>query len=72
VIVKLSLLAGIIAAMPFILYQIWKYAGVALKRHERKYLIYFGPLSCVPFLPAAISFRGVLPLEIQFYENAVP
>jgi sec-independent protein translocase protein TatC len=53
--------------MPFILYQVWKYVGVALKKGERKYLIYFGPLSYVLFLiGAGFAFKGVLPLGIKF------
>lgn len=67
VIVKLCLLAGVIGAMPFILYQVWRYVGVALKKEERKHLIYFGPLSYVLFLcGAAFAFRSVLPLGIRF------
>jgi sec-independent protein translocase protein TatC len=67
VIVKLSLLAGVMGAMPFILYQIWRYVGVALKKGERKYLIFFGPVSYILFLcGAAFAFRGVLPLAIKF------
>jgi sec-independent protein translocase protein TatC len=67
VIVKLTLLAGIIGAMPFILYQVWRYVGVALKKSERKYLIFFGPVSFILFMcGAAFAFRGVLPLAIKF------
>jgi sec-independent protein translocase protein TatC len=67
VIIKLSILVGIIAAMPFILFQVWKYVGIALKKTERKYLIFFGPLSYVLFLiGAGFAFRGVLPLGIKF------
>jgi sec-independent protein translocase protein TatC len=67
VIIKLSLLTGLMGAMPFIFYQVWKYIGVALKKKERKYLIYFGPLSYLLFLiGAAFAFRGVLPLGIKF------
>jgi len=67
VIVKLSLLAGIMGAMPFILYQVWRYVGVALKKGERKYLIFFGPVSYILFLCGAyFAFRGVLPLAIKF------
>ena len=67
VIIKLSLLTGLMGAMPFIFYQVWKYIGVALKKNERKYLIYFGPLSYLLFLiGAAFAFRGVLPLGIKF------
>jgi len=65
--IKLSLLVGIVAAMPFILYQIWMYVGVALKKEERKYLIFFGPVSYILFLiGAAFAFRGVLPLGMRF------
>ena len=67
VIIKLSLLTGLMGAMPFIFYQVWKYIGVALKKNERKYLIYFGPLSYLLFLTgAAFAFKGVLPLGIKF------
>ncbi len=67
VIIKLSLLTGLMGAMPFIFYQLWKYIGVALKKNERKYLIYFGPLSYLLFLiGAAFAFKGVLPLGIKF------
>jgi len=67
VIVKLSILAGVLASMPFILFHVWKYIGVGLKKHERKYLIYFGPLSYVLFIiGAAFAFRSVLPLGIRF------
>ncbi len=67
VIIKLSLLTGLMGAMPFIFYQVWKYIGIALKKKERKYLIYFGPLSYLLFLiGAAFAFRGVLPLGIKF------
>jgi sec-independent protein translocase protein TatC len=78
VIIKLSILSGVMTAMPFILYQVWKYVGVALKPHERKYLIYFGPLSYVLFLcGASFAFRSVLPLGIRFLlsfskENITP
>jgi sec-independent protein translocase protein TatC len=67
VIIKLSLLAGVMGAMPFILYQVWRYVGVALKKGERKYLIFFGPVSYILFLCGAyFAFRGVLPLAIRF------
>ena len=78
VIIKLSLLTGLIASMPFILYQVWRYIGVALKNSERKYIIYFGPVSYLLFLiGAGFAFRGVLPLGIKFLlsfskENITP
>jgi sec-independent protein translocase protein TatC len=76
--VKLSLLVGIVGSMPFTLYQIWRYIGVALKPQERKYLIYYGPVSYILFLiGAGFAFRGVLPLGIKFLlsfsrENITP
>ncbi|KPJ86215.1 MAG: hypothetical protein AMS17_13510 [Spirochaetes bacterium DG_61] len=67
VIIKLSILVGVVAGMPFILFQVWKYVGVALKKNERKYLIYFGPLSFVLFLiGAGFAFRSVLPMAMRF------
>ena len=67
VVMKLSFLIGIVGAMPFILYQVWKYVGVALKKKERKYLIYFGPFSYLLFMAgAALAFLGVMPLAVKF------
>ena len=67
VIVKLSILVGIIGAMPFIQYQVWKYVSVALKKNERKYLIFFGPVSLILFLMGAgFAFRTVLPMAMRF------
>jgi sec-independent protein translocase protein TatC len=67
VIVKVTVLVGIVGAMPFILYQVWRYVGVALKKEERKYLIIYGPVSFILFMcGAAFAFRGVLPLAIKF------
>jgi sec-independent protein translocase protein TatC len=67
VIIKLSVLVGVIGAMPFIQYQVWKYVGVALKKQERKYLIYFGPVSLILFLiGAGFAFRTVLPMAMRF------
>jgi sec-independent protein translocase protein TatC len=67
VIVKLSILVGIIGAMPFIQYHVWKYVGVALKKQERKYLIFFGPVSLILFLiGAGFAFRTVLPMAMRF------
>ncbi len=67
VIIKLSVLVGAIAAMPFILYQVWRYVGIALKKAERKYLIYFGPVSFLLFMiGAGFAFRTVLPMAMRF------
>jgi sec-independent protein translocase protein TatC len=67
VIVKMSIFIGVVGAMPFILYQVWKYVGVALKPHERRYLIYFGPVSYLLFMSgAALAFLGVIPLAVKF------
>jgi sec-independent protein translocase protein TatC len=66
-ILKVTVLVGIVGAMPFILYQVWRYVGVALKKNERKYLIIYGPVSFILFMcGAAFAFRGVLPLAIKF------
>ena len=67
VIIKLSILVGIIGAMPFIQYQLWKYIGIALKKQERKYIFYFGPVSLILFLiGAGFAFRTVLPMAMRF------
>ena len=76
---KVSLVAGGIIAMPWILYQVWLFVVPALERNERRYVYIFIPSAFALFvlgiafswfvlLPAAISFlRGFMP-DIFFVE----
>jgi sec-independent protein translocase protein TatC len=53
--IKIALWGGLFLASPFIIYQAWRYVGVALKPHERRAVILFVPFSSVLFL-AGLTF----------------
>ncbi|MGB9730824.1 MULTISPECIES: twin-arginine translocase subunit TatC [Calditerrivibrio] len=64
---KLSFMAAVFFAMPYILYELWKFIAPGLYTHERKYvsgfvisasfLFFFGSFFCYQFvLPIAFKF----------------
>lgn len=65
--VNLSLVAGIIMALPIVLLQIWGFVAGGLKPTERKAVTVFAPLSILMFL-AGVSFAyfAVIPVTIRF------
>jgi len=68
--VKISLIAGLFVALPFILYQVWSFVSPALYRHERRYLALVVPLSLTLFLlGSAFAYAVVLPFTIAFFQS---
>ncbi len=64
---KISLVAGIIVALPVIFWQIWSFVLPALQKNERKYLYFIVPSSITLFLGgAAFAFYVVLPMALAF------
>lgn len=64
---KLSLYAGLLVGMPFVLYQIWRFVMPALYRNERKYMLralVFGSL--LFYVGAAFCFMVILPIGLYF------
>ncbi len=70
---KLSLVAALFVAIPYILYQLWAFVAPGLYRHERK-LVW--PLmissSLLFYLGAAFSYFLVLPLVYAFFAGVTP
>lgn len=65
--VKISLLIGIVLALPVVIWQIWSFVLPALKQNERKYLYFIVPSSVVLFLGGvALCFFVVLPIGLKF------
>ena len=65
--IKLSLLTGLLAGMPWVLHQLWRFVMPALYRHERKYLVNFLVFGSVLFYTGVVfCFLIVLPLALQF------
>ncbi len=46
---KIAVIAGLLIALPVIMYQVWKFVLPALHVHERRYIITFVPVSVLLF-----------------------
>lgn len=73
---KVSIVTGIVVALPILVWQIWSFILPALKQTERKYLYMIVPSSLLLFvLGAAFSFYFVVPVGLKillFTGGAVP
>ena len=64
---KIALLAGLIIAAPFIIWQVWLFVAPALYANEKKFAIPFVLLSTIGFVSgAAFSHYVVFPLMWKF------
>lgn len=64
---KVSIVTGVVLALPVLLWQIWSFVLPALKQTERKYLYMIMPSSLILFaLGAAFSFFFVIPIGTKF------
>jgi sec-independent protein translocase protein TatC len=70
---KLSLVAAIFIAMPFILYQFWSFVAPGLYKHEKKVLVPLVASSALLFyLGALFAFYVVFPLVFSFMVATTP
>jgi sec-independent protein translocase protein TatC len=71
---KLSLIMGLILALPVILYQTWLFIAPGLYAHEKKYVYLFIPVGTLAFILGDLFFLYVVwPLIVAFslgYESA--
>ncbi|HAY22768.1 twin-arginine translocase subunit TatC [Desulfobacca acetoxidans] len=71
---KLSLILGLILALPVILYQTWLFIAPGLYAHEKKYVYLFVPVGTLAFISGGIFFLYIVwPLIVAFslgYESA--
>ncbi len=68
--IKISVFAGIIVALPFLLYQFWSFVLPALHDNEKKYINLLLPISLFMFaIGIAFGFAVVLPLGMRFLLN---
>jgi sec-independent protein translocase protein TatC len=64
---KLSTVAGLIVASPWIFYQIWMFVAAGLYTHERKYVYGYGGFSLGLFLVGVVfCYYLVFPVVLQF------
>jgi sec-independent protein translocase protein TatC len=63
---KVCLLAGLFLALPFVLYELWKFVAPGLLEHEKKYTVPFIVGSTLLFYAGGVTFYLILPLVISF------
>lgn len=65
--VQVAIIIGIVASLPNIFYQLWKFIAPALKKQERKYIIWIVFFSTFCFLAGiAFAYFVMLPLAMKF------
>ncbi|MBE3069695.1 MAG: preprotein translocase subunit TatC [Planctomycetes bacterium] len=63
--VLLCLIAGVIIASPWVIYQIWAFVGVGLHPHERRFVNIYGPMSFLLFVcGGALFYFYLLPVGL--------
>lgn len=70
---RVSLVSGMILAMPWMLYQFWRFVEPGLHPHEKRYVYIFIPSATLLFL-AGVAFCWfiLLPSAILFLSNFMP
>ena len=63
---KVSFLAGLFLALPFVLYELWRFVAPGLLEHERKYTVPFIIGSTGLFYAGGVMFYLLLPTIIDF------
>lgn len=64
---KVSLIASVMVASPWIFYQLWLFVAAGLYQHERKFVYIYGTMSLVLFIAgAAFCFYAVFPFVLKF------
>jgi len=65
--IKVSVIAGVLIASPWIFYQLWLFVAAGLYPHERKYVYLYGTMSLGLFLVGAVfCFYAVFPFVLKF------
>jgi sec-independent protein translocase protein TatC len=65
---KLALLAGLLIALPYIAWQLWRFVEPALYSNERRLVLRLAGISVVLFWSGvAFAYWVVLPIAVQFF-----
>ncbi len=65
--IKISLISGLLVALPFVFYQVWSFIAPGLYKKERLMIIPLVLISTILFLVGAgFCFQYVLPLSFDF------
>jgi sec-independent protein translocase protein TatC len=64
---KLAVFGGIFLSLPITLFEIWRFVSGGLTKRERKYVLFYGPISLVVFAAGAgFAYYVVMPLGLKF------
>ncbi len=64
---KVSFFAGVILALPFSLFQIWRFIAPGLKQTEKSYAVYFIASGSLLFLAGTLfAYYSILPIGLHF------
>jgi sec-independent protein translocase protein TatC len=70
---KLSMIAALFVAMPYVLYQVWSFIAPGLYRHERRFALPLFLSSVVLFYTGiAFAYFVVFPLMFAFLTSTAP
>jgi sec-independent protein translocase protein TatC len=70
---KLSMIAALFVAMPYVLYQVWSFIAPGLYRHERRFALPLFLSSVVLFYTGvAFAYFVVFPLMFTFLTSTAP
>ena len=70
---KLSFVAALVVAMPYVLYELWAFVAPGLYRHEKNFAVPLLVSSVVLFyVGVAFAYYAVFPLIFGFFVNTTP
>lgn len=65
--VQVAIITGIVATLPNLFYQLWKFISPALRKKERKYILSIVTFSTICFLSGIVfAYYVMLPLALKF------
>ena len=68
--IKVSLILGLVAAFPYIVYELWKFIAPALYQNEKSAVKKaFGFASLLFYIGVAVGYIFVFPVTLQFFQG---
>lgn len=66
--IKISLVLGLVVALPVVLFQIWMFVKPGLKENEKKYVLFAMFMGSIFFLMGIVfAYLVIIPMTIQFF-----
>lgn len=71
-ILQISVVGGLIAAIPFVLGELWGFIRPALTQSERKAVSFVGPMSVVLFILGLTVAYLIMPMAVRWFLTFLP